>query len=358
MRSNMDFFAPLQVQVHMSLKHSIGSKSGAVVRIKADLFFYAQDIQPQAESGILYAPNFFLQESENPWFGAKYWEFLSGAQLREKFAKEVSIVPQINWQEPEYAYFADCFAQAQAMIASGELDKIVPVVFAESEFQLSQEHLNYFLLQISQAPAGLYGYGFWYGDQSMFGVTPELLFTVEGNELSSMALAGTRPCEVTDRLPLLEDSKELAEHSFVIHELKQKLALWGAVQIAETSILNLPSLQHLLTHLKVQLADKFDFNSVVNALHPTPALGGYPREASLKILQKWSGQRMRFGAPFAVLLPDGRSHCLVAIRNIQSQAGRVWLGSGCGVVRQSEVHREWDELARKRQSVLRILGLR
>ena len=335
----------------------IAGHSGAVVQLSSDLFFCATEILPQAAPGILYTPDFFLSQETNPWWSAGHWEVLSRAQVRERISGLDSVKPAMSWREPDQAYFADCFAQTQAMIASREIEKIVPVVFAESEFRFRPEHRGYFLRQIAHAPEGAYGYGFWCGDQAMFGITPEILFAIDDRRMSSTALAGTRPGEATDRLPLLEDAKELAEHGIVVRELERRLSKWGVVLVEKTGVMKFPGLEHLYTRLRVELREDVDCMAVVSALHPTPAIGGYPREASLKILKNWSRERRRFGAPFGVNLPDGRSHCLVAIRNIQWQGERAWLGSGCGVVAQSVLSREWDELTRKRQSVLRILGL-
>jgi menaquinone-specific isochorismate synthase len=81
-------------------------------------------------------------------------------------------------------------------------------------------------------------------------------------------------------------------------------------------------------------------------------------------MKRWdhSPLRGRFGAPFGGFYRETASaelsqHCLVAIRNIQWQKTDVQLGSGCGIVPDSRLENEWDELKLKRESVKRMLGI-
>ena len=95
-------------------------------------------------------------------------------------------------------------------------------------------------------------------------------------------------------------------------------------------------------------------------LHPTPALGVSPRKLGFDEIARWDDVtlRGRYGAPFGVLLPGTEGmRCFVAIRGVQWQDGSVLLGSGCGVVSESVLEREWKELELKRASVKRILAL-
>ena len=64
----------------------------------------------------------------------------------------------------------------------------------------------------------------------------------------------------------------------------------------------------------------------------------------------------RFGAPFGVVV-DGEFSSVVAIRNISWSGNDVFLPSGCGVIEESTLANEWEELALKRNSVKDILGI-
>ena len=67
--------------------------------------------------------------------------------------------------------------------------------------------------------------------------------------------------------------------------------------------------------------------------------------------------RRKYGAPFAMLLPNGDLISLVAIRNIQWSENQILLGAGGGVVHSSQLQKEWQELEGKRNSVKSLMGL-
>ena len=64
----------------------------------------------------------------------------------------------------------------------------------------------------------------------------------------------------------------------------------------------------------------------------------------------------QFGAPFGVVI-DGEFTSVVAIRNISWKEDAVFLPSGCGVIEESSLQNEWNELELKRQFVKKIFGL-
>ena len=107
-------------------------------------------------------------------------------------------------------------------------------------------------------------------------------------------------------------------------------------------------------------SDQFDFDTVVRALHPTPALGGYPSKPSFQWLYNHIDQRDRslFGAPFGVCDNQGNYHVVVSIRNVQWQSDRLSVWAGCGIVPESQFESEWAELGAKIDSVKAIFSLK
>jgi len=84
-----------------------------------------------------------------------------------------------------------------------------------------------------------------------------------------------------------------------------------------------------------------------------------PRDAGKKWLSKINTDpdRSRFGAPFGLRNENGTGICLVAIRNVQWQDKKIKIGSGSGIVHESELNREWDEQKLKREVVKKMLGI-
>jgi menaquinone-specific isochorismate synthase len=263
------------------------------------------------------------------------------------------------WHEPDKRDFALALQQIHERIEKREIHKAVPVVFAHTQQSVSAVDRAQLLLQLIGAPASLHVYGFWQGKEGVLGATPEVLFEFHDDVLRTMALAGTCPkSEGAERLSLLEDEKEMFEHQLVLEDITSVLSAWGSLQTQGPTILELPTLYHLKTEIRVSNVQQPDFKRLTEALHPTPALGVAPRSVGYHWMAKLPGQlqRGRFGAPFAFLSAQ-EAVCLVGIRNLQWNSQLAMIGSGCGIVAGSELEREWREVYEKRRSVKKILGL-
>ncbi|UOF00775.1 chorismate-binding protein [Bdellovibrio reynosensis] len=264
-----------------------------------------------------------------------------------------------SWQEPAKNDFSKALLQIQKRIHDGEIQKAVPVVFARSSQKVLREEKAQMILSLLKAPANLYVYGFWQSENGLLGATPEVLFDYSNQVLKTMALAGTCPKnEAAHRESLLADKKEMQEHGLVLEDILEVLKDLGEAKTRGPYIAELPTLYHLKTDIEIHCNQDPDFISLVNNLHPTPALGVAPRGFGYKWMKELPGQESRkaFGAPFA-LLTRKEALCLVAIRNLQWNNTECMIGSGCGVLAASELEREWQELYQKRLSVRKILGL-
>lgn len=124
--------------------------------------------------------------------------------------------------------------------------------------------------------------------------------------------------------------------------------------------MDLGSIVHFHTPLYVELYRNLEPATVVEAMHPTPALGPLPRtQKTLAQLIEWRdrlGCPRYFGAPFG-LWDNGHFHCVVAIRGVHWARGELALPSGCGVIEESRLLNEWRELRLKREAVKAGCGL-
>lgn len=263
------------------------------------------------------------------------------------------------WEEPVKADFEKAFARTQNLISEGQIDKAVPVVFARSRGTVDAALKARWMLELFAAPVDLHPYGWWDGDEGLIGATPELLFRVDGRSLKTMAVAGTLAKADGSAADLLRSSKDQHEHRLVIEDIRTQMSSFGEVRAGATEIAELPSLYHLRTGIEVDLNEDPEIEKILRRLHPTAALGVFPRLFGWRWMGELPGQegRARFGAPVTFRLSGKSVLSLVAIRNLQWSGDRLSLGSGCGVVKDSELESEWRELARKRQSVLSLLGM-
>lgn len=297
-----------------------------------------------APSGIsFYAPRFYRQDSQTPWLWGERaeWPTATGAAL-----------PQVvRRTSPDPRSFEIVHAEILNGIREQRFSKVVPFVGEEIEFSRTLDW-NMYPAALGD-PGPQFAYGFQTGAEGMCGITPELLFRVEDGVLYTMALAGTGALGGPS---LLENPKEMLEHRIVIDHIVSALEGLGKLSIDSTREQDYPFLKHLLTPIRVELESAPVFLDLVTRLHPTAALGGQPRLAAMDFLRVRGGERFRFGAPFGYV-DGGKMVCVVAIRSLQWSGAKAHLMSGCGVVEGSQADREWSELALKRRSTARQLGL-
>lgn len=312
-----------------------------------------------------YFPDFFLRE-DMPWFEHDKVEEVALDELLDQLSEETtknSITSRIaDWQSPYHFLFKSTFEDLQCKFAAKEIDKAVPFVFESSPTRMTSHRLIHSLRNLLEYAKRnpVYAYGFWDQEQGILGVTPELLFRFdESNRLETMACAGTRSLR-DDMSELLKDPKELHEHSLVVQGIRESLSQFGEISIGERELLRLPNVAHLATQISVKLKQLPDFEIIVRALHPTPALGAFPRKQGMQWLESYQQKidRKRFGAPVGyVQAKRHQASCYVAIRNAQWDKNSIQIGAGCGVVPASECDREWAEINLKLQAIKELLSL-
>lgn len=342
-------------------------ESGALVRVNRNKWillegpFTEKEVVATGEVA-LFHPDFFSQGVSN-YLIPKSFYILTGSCLESLCAQfDNFLLAPLEWQNVEPQSFETSFTAVLQSIQAGLLKKAVPIVFENSTGKISSERIGAFIKHLLKVPPSLYVFGSWQNGQGVIGATPEVLLRQEGILLHTMALAGTCPKEdAANRGSLLEDPKERYEHELVVQDISQVLVKYGRVQVAGPKVLELPTLLHLKTEIECQLStgQDFSFFEVCQALHPTSALGVSPRNFGYEWLKNLPEQKERqgFGAPWGISWSAEEALCLVAIRNIQWNPAGCRIGSGCGLVAQSDFQQEWIELSQKRRSVKKVLGL-
>jgi menaquinone-specific isochorismate synthase len=262
--------------------------------------------------------------------------------------------PSISWEVPDAMPFSCVFQEIMTCIRQGMIEKTVPVVTERGHVDRSPAQAIMAAMSAQVSPLQSYG---WVAEADGFaGATPELLFSLDGLNLETMALAGTARQE--DEAVFGVDEKEIREHEYVAQTLVSKLLDLGLLKRRERRVLQLGSIVHFLTGISVELERRQDPAYLLKRLHPTPALGPLPRtDETMSMLAGWR-ERLEcpgeFGAPFGVW-DCGRFEAVVAIRGLWWDGNRVSLPAGCGIIEASRLVNEWRELRLKRDAVKRFV---
>jgi isochorismate synthase len=204
------------------------------------------------------------------------------------------------------------------------------------------------------------------GPVTFLGATPERLVRLEDGFVHADAVAGSAPrgrsFEEDLRLArgLLESKKDQEEHAVVVRCVLEALARrCNALSAPEApALLRTDGIQHLKTPIQGRLRDPSSTAvlDLVADLHPTPAVGGAPREGALTWLRCNEGlDRGWYAGPIGWVDPEGDGEFAVALRSLLLRGSEASLFAGAGIVAGSDPDAELAETRLKLRAGLTAL---
>lgn len=200
-----------------------------------------------------------------------------------------------------------------------------------------------------------------YADVFFCGCTPELLIRKCDLEAESMCLAGTCSAgkneQERERLAcaLMADQKNRREHDYVVRFIREVFRrTCYDVEVPDCPrILSLEHVQHLLTSARARMLEGVDLWTMMNNLHPTPAVAGTPvGEAKMLIRRIEAYNRGFFAGACGYVDAAGDGEFSVALRSGVFDGEMGWLYAGCGIVAGSSADDEYDEINLKLKTIL------
>jgi menaquinone-specific isochorismate synthase len=253
---------------------------------------------------------------------------------------------------------------AKKLINNNELSKVVLAreLVAAFDEPIDTSTVLYNLLEQQKQS---YVYAIESGEDCFIGATPERLIKVESNRLFTTCLAGTAPRGETlmedERIEkeLLQDQKNLEEHQFVVQTIKEAIdtCSFDIEMPNSPTVMKLKNLQHLYTPIEATLKEGYSILNLVEKLHPTPAMGGVPREKALQFIHHFETlNRGWYAAPLGWIDSAGNGEFVVGIRSGLIQGKKASLFAGCGIVKDSNPDTEFLETDIKFKPMLMALG--
>ncbi|WP_348921349.1 isochorismate synthase [Enterococcus rotai] len=332
------------------------------------------------EQGLFYLPTFLLTETDGKQyltmnFSAETEDILQQKwqQLTEEFAsvmeteKAAKKEPaQIKAEEIAVSEWMTVVDDTVAKLReAGPLKKVV--LARRMEVKSDQPFQAEVILQnLQQQQTNTYFFVLESDEQIFVGATPERLLKASKETFSTASIAGSVSRGTTESEDeslghyLLNDLKNKQEHKIVVDRIIKELEqMTGTtIQAATPQLLKNRDIQHLYLPIEGKRQKAYRFLKGVQQLHPTPALGGEPKELALEWLKEHEQlDRGLYGAPIGwVAIKEDIGEFAVGIRSAVFTGAIGYLYAGCGIVKDSQAEQERIETKIKFQPMLRGIG--
>ena len=285
--------------------------------------------------------------------------------------KEVIAPPGQNNQ---HDFYVDLVERAISEIRSGVFKKVVLSRKLEQESSMLP-------LDLLQKILSVYDKAFcylWYHPKVglWLGATPEILLHSDGQQLTTMSLAGTKPY-VSNKPPIWGDKEKEEQNmvtDYIVSAIKTRVK---DLKVSETKAVRAGNLWHLRTEVSGSLK-KEGLSEIIGVLHPTPAVCGVPLAPTKAFVLENEKYDREFYTGFIGELnrqekffeshgkaeqtpSDGTgtkkiTELFVNLRCLQLINTTAQIYVGGGVTLDSVAEKEWQETVSKSKTMLRVLA--
>lgn len=186
------------------------------------------------------------------------------------------------------------------------------------------------------------------------GASPELLLDQQGQLMQTVALAGTQRAAAKEKWR----SKEIMEQQLVTDFVLQALNRLGAIriQVKGPDTISAGEVVHLRTHFSFEASDaQQNVWALAEALHPTPAVGGFPKQAAMDLILNEELHEREYYSGFLGPFGPNQMQLYVNIRCMKLTHGGATLFVGGGLTLDSAAEEEWLETELKARTLLSVL---
>ncbi len=248
---------------------------------------------------------------------------------------------------------------------AGDIIQVVPSQRFSTTLDVRPIDLYRALRVVNPSP-----YMFFLGfDEGMLvGSSPELLVRVEGAEVMTRPIAGTRPRaasvaedEALER-DLRADPKEMAEHVMLVDLGRNdvgRVARAGTVRVPELAVVERYShVMHLVSHVEGRLREDRDALDALRSAFPAGTLTGAPKIRAMEIIEELEpSHRGPYGGAVGWVSFNGDMDFCITIRTLVLANGEIHVQAGGGVVADSDPEREYRETVNKARAARKAVEL-
>ena len=249
-------------------------------------------------------------------------------------------------------------------IRSGAYEKAVLAATRELEAERPIEP-GVALARLREGYSNCHLFSYRAGDGIFLGASPEQLAGLRNGRITTLGLAGSirrgQTPEEDDELggALLNSAKDRIEHTIVVRALREGLADLGSGLHAPNQpvLRRLRNIQHLATEVTADARPGIDVLDVVERLHPTPAVCGWPTPIARSVIDRYERfDRGWYAGPVGWLDAAGDGEFAVGLRSALVRGARAWLFAGAGIMGDSDPEAELAEIELKFRPLTTALG--
>ncbi len=320
----------------------------------AEPFDYGLLDKPQTEHGFVMFP-FGPQNEQGWWFTGEQLQEFAAPHQQETLPNQTPL--QIEEKPGEFQAYSEQFKAMMASLVKGEVQKVILSRTIQINHALSNDIPELFTRLLQQYPKA-FTYlvasrqtGIW------LGASPELLFSRQDGMCTTVSLAGTR---AHDAAEASWTQKEMEEQGLVSNYIDKLLKTFQVTTYKKEGpfMIKAGNLTHLKTVYEFGAHSSFKLAQFVEALHPTPALCGEPKEKAMALIQKVEKHNRSYYGGFLGPINQDTIHLYVNIRCMNIARAHSTLFVGGGLTGQSDLQSEWNETILKSRTLLSVLPAR
>lgn len=315
-----------------------------------------------------------FDQNTNVFFPLEVCDFVEVSFHLETLSQNQN--PNLKHLDSKGLEFKENVSRAISAMHSSELEKVVLSHPWIQKIDHEVDIKKMFSMLLRKHPSAMVylwyhpHFGLW------LGASPESLLNIESSRFSTMSLAGT--IKSKDGVAPKWSKKEIGEQDIVTEYIKNQLApLTSLIKVHPTKNVKAGQLWHLQTKIIGVLDSNYSHSDLIKALHPTPAVCGFPTELAKVYIKENEGYDRRFYTGFlgeinmdaikrrnqnrrniennAYNSSLSTTRLFVNLRCMEITGSQITIFVGAGITKQSEPEKEWIEICNKAETMSSIL---
>lgn len=260
--------------------------------------------------------------------------------------------------------FMEKVEKAKKSIGEGEIFQVVLSQRLQASFSGDPFSFYRSLRKSNPSP---YMFFIDFEDYVVLGASPESLLKVQGREITTNPIAGTRRRGETHDVDrelekeLLTDEKEIAEHRMLVDLGRNDLGRVceiGSIYLSKyLTIERYKYVMHIVSEVKGELKEKVTPLEALTSCLPAGTVSGAPKIRAMQIINELeTTKRGVYSGAVGYIGVNGNLDFALAIRTMVLKDKTAYVQAGAGIVYDSDPASEYEETMNKAKSLLEVTG--